>query len=464
MRSGKGKYARVLRVLTVTLLLVLAFAATAQAALAKVKITKVKPGVSKVTVKWSKAAGAKGYYVYIVDDDDNAKKVATVNGGSKLSTTVKKLKNGTTYQFAVAAFAGTTVGEMSDTVEGRPQVGNPGKVREARILKNKNKKVWLKWAYNAKASGYQILMEQEDGEYKVVRTITSKTKVKAKVSNLKNGETYHFKIRAFVKKKGSIGYGPLSAKLTGKPVSNAVMKALSQVHPLYYKAKMTRTVTAGGVTLKKGKKVTVVSLNKKQTGYATSCRVSVGGGKTVKIPTSALKFTSLITNYKKAYSKAVAESFVNTKGYSSVTNYLVWISTYTQHLYVFKGSAYKWQLVMDTKCSTGVLDFTTMDKESGKPRYTETPIVNSQITAKKAQVPFNGDVTGGHWGCRLAGGYMHSWSYYASKVGDKIVVGNKRCGKEKYTKPRSHGCVRMPIAKAKYIYDNCPINTEVVAY
>ena len=475
MRKGLNNSARVLRVIVAALLLTLAFAVTSQAALPKVKITKAKAGVSKVTLKWSKAAGARGYYIFSVSASGKTKKLATVNSGSTLSKTIRKLKNGKEYDFAVQAFAGDETGEMSDTVTARPQIGNPGKVREARLLKNKNKSLWIKWAYNEKATGYQILVPDEDGEFtKVIRTITSKTKVKAKVKNLENGKRYFFKIRAYVKKGNQYGYGPLSKTIIGCPISKEVLKSLSTVHPLYYKVRMLTTMTVKGVTLKKGKKYTATSLNKTTSKRSTVAKITTGG-KTVKVPTSALTFVKLVTNYKKAYNRATAESFVNAKGYDSVTDYLIWISTYTQHLYVFKGGPYNWSLVLDTPCSTGKLDFTSKDAD-GEPRFTETPITDSQIYAKYRYVGFPSSnpetkgtyPTGGHFGCSIAGGLMHSWTYWTTNAKntdrDKVVVSMNKTTKESYKTPKSHGCVRMPIKKAEWIFNNCPELTTVIAY
>ena len=463
MRNRARKPVSVMRIMVVTLLLAFAFALTSQAALPKVKITKAKAGVKKVTLKWQRAAGAKGYIIYTVNDDNTLKQVAKVGSGTTLKKAVTKLKNGKTYKFAVAAYAGSEVGPPSDPVSATPQIGNPGKVREARLLKNKSKKVWLKWAYNAKATGYQILMPDENGEYQVVKTIPTNTKLKAKVANLKNGQSYSFKIRAYIKKGSSYGYGPMSKTIVGRPLAKSVLKAIGKIHTYYFKAKLTRTVTTGGVTLKKGKKVTIVAWNKGRTGYATYFKIKYGNS-TLKIPADSVKFTSVVCKASAAYNQATAEAFVNARGFASVTNYLVWISTYTQHMYVFQGKQYDWKLVMDTPCSTGMRDKSTT--VHGEIAYTETPITDSQITRKEKCVPFaefsGGWYQVGYWANRVAGGFIHSWLYSTQDKTGKTI--GKLYNKESYGSPKSHGCIRIPIAKAKWIYDNCPINTSNITY
>ena len=53
------------------------------------------------------------------------------------------------------------------------------------------------------------------------------------------------------------------------------------------------------------------------------------------------------------YSTEEAEIFVNSKGISSKTKYLIWVNQYDQHLYYFKGSKGKWKYVDGWEVSTG---------------------------------------------------------------------------------------------------------------
>lgn len=56
---------------------------------------------------------------------------------------------------------------------------------------------------------------------------------------------------------------------------------------------------------------------------------------------------------KSNYSPKEAEYFINARGTSSKTKYLIWVNQYDQHLYYFKGSKGKWKHVDNWEVSTG---------------------------------------------------------------------------------------------------------------
>jgi len=51
--------------------------------------------------------------------------------------------------------------------------------------------------------------------------------------------------------------------------------------------------------------------------------------------------------------KETVEAFVNSKGLSSPTQYLIWVNTKTIHTYVFSGKTGSWSLVKDMLCRVG---------------------------------------------------------------------------------------------------------------
>lgn len=89
--------------------------------------TAIKPaGVTGVTAEeaspesvyltWNTAKGASGYQIYMVTEQ-GSEKIATVNGASENSYTVKDLKSDATYQFKIRAFNKTNeYGAFSETV------------------------------------------------------------------------------------------------------------------------------------------------------------------------------------------------------------------------------------------------------------------------------------------------------------------------------------------------------------
>ena len=61
-----------------------------------IKVTKVKPGKKKVTIKWKKISGATGYQV-LYSKNGKTWKSKFIKGGKKTSTTIKKLSKGKWY-------------------------------------------------------------------------------------------------------------------------------------------------------------------------------------------------------------------------------------------------------------------------------------------------------------------------------------------------------------------------------
>jgi len=458
--------------LVLMLICVLGMGLSARADLGATRLKKAKAGLSKVTLKWEKVSGAKGYYVFYEKNDGTLKKAAAVKGANKTSVTVTKLKNNVTYKFCVAAYNGAEMGEYSNFKEATPTVGNPGKVRQARVLRISNKRVYLAWDTNPKAAGYQIMMlDEATGAYKEIKRLSKETKT-VMISNLKNGTTYYFKIRAFMRKGRAIGYGPMTPALMGRPVSYSTLRKTAQVHPYYYKATMNGAVTVDGVKIPAGKTITVTDLGSSKSKITYR-------NQTHKIPTASFTLTEFIVKPSAAYSAEVAENFVNIRGYQSPTRYLLWINTYTQHLYVFEGSQYNWKYVKSTPCCTGKIEKPTQLGVSQVFTGTKRPVVFFTTVSGKA-------IQGGFWGMRVGGGgYIHSWLYNITNIVDfdwseerirRVTVPESSLpttlaqGKsmqwngENFSYPSSSGCIRVTIAFAKWLYDNIPESTTNVTY
>ena len=132
----------------------------------------------------------------------------------------------------------------------------------------------------------------------------------------------------------------------------------------------------------------------------------------------------------KFYDKISAENFVNGSGQSSSTGYLIWVSTYTQHLYMFQGSRGKWKLTMDWECSTGA---------ASSPTPTG---FNKKIEGHKSyddRIPF--------------------WCNFQTA---NSIHGHR----SSYTfgSPQSNGCVRNYNDNAWTVYNYCPMYTAVIIY
>lgn len=130
------------------------------------------------------------------------------------------------------------------------------------------------------------------------------------------------------------------------------------------------------------------------------------------------------------YDKISAENFVNGSGQSSRTGYLIWVSTYTQHLYLFQGSRGKWKLMMDWECSTGA-------PESPTPTG-----FGKEINGHKS--------------------YDDRIPYWCNFQTANSIHGHR----SSYTfgSPQSNGCVRNFNDNAWTIYTYCPTHTAVIIY
>ncbi len=462
MKHRRGS-SRTFLMLLLALMMTFGMSFAAQASVGKAKITKATAGESQVTLKWKKVSGATGYAVYIKSNDTirqiNKGKESSLKG--KTSLTIKKLTNGYTYGFYVAAVDASGAGEKSDMVKATPKVKKPAKVAKARVHANGNGTVKLKWAKTTNASGYYILQKTDEG-YKKVATVKKGSTVTATIKNLKNGTVYYFKVQAYRTVDGVTAVGSMSDVVEGRP--NVKSAAVKSVHTYYYKVKVTKKTTAtpvsGGksITLKKG---TTIKLIKKASGNGKSTALIKGVQYKVSNKALNLNKYSFIYKNKTLYSKATAEAFVNYKGYKTTASkdgvhYLIWINTYTQRLYLFTGEQYNWTCKKVVKCATG-MPGTYLDYEDlTTVKHSETPLGKSAIWKKDKTWIFAADQYA-YWASRISGGAIHSWLYYPTTMKKWTNVGSLGT-------PSSHGCVRVDISVAKYIYDHCPLGTTVVVY
>jgi len=145
------------------------------------------------------------------------------------------------------------------------------------------------------------------------------------------------------------------------------------------------------------------------------------------------------TNGSLDYSDATKEGFVDLHGYSSKTNYLVWVSRYTQKVVVFTGEKENWKVYKTFPCSSGANNCPTPVSIteiylSGDAWYFDSYYVTN-VTL------FNGDIG------------FHSILYnYDGTVFDGTLG-----------YPASHGCIRMTLEDSAFM-ETLPLGTTVVVY
>lgn len=149
------------------------------------------------------------------------------------------------------------------------------------------------------------------------------------------------------------------------------------------------------------------------------------------------------TGKRNDYSAADKEIFVNVKGYSSSSKYLIWVNLATQRVNVFQGSKENWKLIRTGLVGTGksstptpVGMFYVTRKQTGwfTPTYTVKPVVRFSAGSGYA---------------------FHSRLYYP---------GTNRLQDGRIGLPVSHGCIRMYDEDIQWLYNNAPIGTTVAVY
>lgn len=133
-----------------------------------------------------------------------------------------------------------------------------------------------------------------------------------------------------------------------------------------------------------------------------------------------------------------AESTVNSVDLSSYTNYLIMVSIAQQKVYIFNGTNRNWKIINEFSCASGT---------SGTPTVTGHFFVGNK--GPQFTTP-NGIV------CRYFTQIKDNYLFHSVLFDKKgnLVDGTLGNGV-------SHGCVRLALENAKYIYDNVPIGSGI---
>lgn len=337
--------------------------------------------------------------------------------------TISKLNRGVNYTIMIADNAGMN---GADSIE----YSMAEKVRAVTglVAHSGYNSVILRWTPVPDAESYTVYRAtSKNGRYYMLSNKVTNSniendrldgnKVTYKSTGLSKNVTYYYKVYAVKNNESSNSSQIVSNKAVRPIYMNVTFK------------KKVKLKSHGGIkrttTFKKGQRVTTEGF---------------GGGK-YKFWYNGSYYYSSFTRVKKCtadyqkssnYSKYTAESFVNSINATSKTNKLIWVSTYTQHLYVFTGSKGHWKLISgkDWEVSTG---------KAASPTPTG---FNKKIYAHKKKH------SGIKWWCK----FQTMNSIHGKRKSYKIGV------------PGSHGCVRNYDSNAKWIYDNCKNGTGVVIF
>lgn len=199
---------------------------TAKAELAEIKTDaeltteELKASSTTVTVRaadyktakitWKSVKNADSYQVYrSTSKNSGYKKISTT---AKVSLTDTKLKTGKTYYYKVRGYAkikDTDVYSKYSTVKSVKT--SLGKVSSLKVETGKAK-VTASWSKVNGASGYKIYRStKKSGGFKCVKTVKSGSTVKYVNKNLKKGQNYYYKVRAYRTVDGKKVYGSYSS-------------------------------------------------------------------------------------------------------------------------------------------------------------------------------------------------------------------------------------------------------------
>lgn len=179
-----------------------------------------------------------------------------------------------------------------------------------------------------------------------------------------------------------------------------------------------------------------------QAAGTTTCGYRMEALQVKLVPKDASKPGANANYYteSKKYSGPDAGMAVRADMYSSVTPYIIMVDRSTCRLGIYQGWQGNWNCVQYWACAVGA---------------SSTPTVSGEFTVGSRGYYFNSGAYRCYWWTQFYGDYLfHSVLY---NHGTRLMDG--RLGMA-----ISHGCIRLDINNAKWIYDTIPAGTKVVVY
>ena len=165
-----------------------------------------------VSLRWNKDANADGYIVEYLSGNRFVK-LTDKTSGLAVSYKVTGLEAGTLYKFRVRGYKNENgkrvYGEYSDVLNVRTL---PKAMSNLKLGARTDNSISLKWDKNETANGAVVEM-YKNGKWEVVSTKTSNTAVSHKITGLKAGTQYKFRVRAYINDEGGRIYSVYNVTL-----------------------------------------------------------------------------------------------------------------------------------------------------------------------------------------------------------------------------------------------------------
>lgn len=389
-------------------------------------LSKAESTASGIKITWKSVKGADHYRVY-----------RRTSGGSWLrlvdSTTAtsytdkSSLSSGTKYIYTVRAFTGSDWSWYNSGIS-ITKLSTPTLVK----AENASGGIKVTWKSVKGASGYRVYRKTSGSSWKRIVNSTKGTSYTDK-SSLSSGTKYIYTVRA----------------LKGSDLSYYNTKGVTEL-------KLSNPSLTGATKVSGGIKVTWKSV-KGASGYYVYRKTSSSSWSrlastkstsyTDKKAKSGVSYIYTVRAYNGSdlswYNSGVTINKMLSKAqsYSSNTKWLILVDTKANKVGIYYGSKNNWTEKKYWSCTSGAAS---------------TPTVKGSFTVQSKGLAFGSGYTCWYY-TQFYGNYLfHSILY---NPGSKTSVQDGRLGIN-----ASHGCVRLSLANAKWIYDNIPRGTKVIIY
>ncbi len=285
------------------------------------------------------------------------------------------------------------------------------------------------WSKVTGATSYYVYRKTSGGSWTRIATATSTSYTDS--SSLKSGTTYIYTVRAV---KGSDRSYYKTAGISELRLSIPTLK--------------TATKTSSGIKVTWGKVTGAAGyyVYRKPSGGTWTRIATTASTSYTDTSTTSTSYIYTVRAYKgsdRSYhstvgisAKSDAKSSMTNKAqsYSSNTKYLILVNRSTHKVGVYTGSKGNWTLKYYWSCVTGTSSTPTITGS-----YLTTGFYRTRLTTDSRA----------RWATQIYGGYF----FHSILVSDSELGGSL-----------SHGCIRLSVSNAKWIYNNIKKGTRVVIY